>query len=358
MGAGPGGAASSGAGARAARFVQVCLKATPDRAAVQAEALALFAWQRDHNPSYRAFCGAAEPSCLEEIPAVPVALFRSLPLCCFPPAQARHHFHTSGTTTGAPGVHRLLHTDSYDRASRGWFHRWLPHAPTQAASLIPSPTVAPHSSLSHMVALLYPEATWLSDDDGLVDTASAWDRLRRQTEPVFVASTALSLASLLDAPGSASLPEGSMLMTTGGYKGRNLSVDPQALLLEACVRLGGRVTVVGEYGMTELSSQLWSEPWVDDGRPPADPRGPFHAPPWLVPIAVDPGTGSPVPPGQEGQLRFVDLANDHSVLSIETMDRGIIQSDGGLLLLGRLPGAAARGCSLSIEEALRAARGS
>lgn len=341
--------------ARVQAFIGRCLVAPPPRGEVEAMALALWAWQREHNPGYASFCGAAQPRSLESIPAVPVALFRELPWCCFPPEQARHVFHTSGTTSGRPGVHRLLDAATYDLGSRGWFGRFLPDTPVQALSLIPSPQAAPHSSLSHMVGMLWPDAHVACEDDGLVRADEAWRWLLRAEEPVFVAATALSLASLLATEGCASLPDASMLMTTGGFKGRSLSVEPAQLLAEATRRLGG-VSIVGEYGMTELSSQLWTRPWHPGSSAAPDPRGPFHPPPWLVPLVVDPQSGQPRECGEAGQLRFVDLANDHSVLAVETMDQGVLREDGGLLLLGRLPGSEARGCSLGVEEALRRSR--
>lgn len=343
---------------RIQRFLRACLVAAPERGAVEAMALDLAAWQRAHNAAYGAFCGDASPGSLQEIPALPVALFRALPLCCFPLEHARVLFHTSGTTTGSPGIHRLLDTDTYDLASRGWFRAWLPDTPAHAVSLLPSPRAAPRSSLSHMIALLYPQARWLAELAPTADPRLTWEVLARQREPVFVASTALSLASLLDAGGHCELPAGSVLMTTGGFKGRSLEVQPEALLREASARLGPGVRLLGEYGMTELCSQLWSHPWsAESGEAPGG-RGPFYGPPWLVPVVVDPATGTPLPTGEQGQLRFVDLANDHSVLAIETMDLGTLLPDGGLQLHGRLPGAAARGCSLSVEEALHASRAS
>ncbi len=340
---------------RIQEFVSSCLAHAPSRDAVEAEALALYAWQRDRNPGYQAFCGDVEPTVIEDIPSVPVALFRDLPWCCFPIERARYAFHTSGTTTGNPGVHRLMDTETYDLASEGWFRVCLPDAPELASSLVPSPAQAPRSSLSHMVGLLWPRAHYACGEGDTVLASQAWDWLRAATEPVFIATTALSLATLLEHPGRCRLPPGSMLMTTGGFKGRHLQVEPEALLKHAVARLG-EVAVLGEYGMTELSSQLWTRPrFPGDERPP-DPRGPFYPPPWLVPITVDPLHGRPLPHGRPGQVRFVDLANDHSVLAIETMDQGTLLPDGGLLLHGRLPGAEVRGCSLGVEEALRAAR--
>jgi hypothetical protein len=104
-------------------------------------------------------------------------------------------------------------------------------------------------------------------------------------------------------------------MVTGGFKGRRVRLDAPGLYASLGQRLG-QTRVVGEYGMTELSSQLWSDP-VPAGQQPGD----FVAPPWLRVYTVDPATGQPASPGL---LRFVDLANRWSVLAIETMDMGIV----------------------------------
>jgi hypothetical protein len=63
--------------------------------------------------------------------------------------------------------------------------------------------------------------------------------------------------------------------------------------------------------------------------------------------AVDPWTGEPADPGI---LRFYDLANVDTVLAVETADVGRVLPSGEVELLGRLPGAEPRGCSLTIEE--------
>ena len=127
-------------------------------------------------------------------------------------------------------------------------------------------------------------------------------------------------------------------MITGGFKGRGVRVDAAGLWKEIEGIFPG-VRCVGEYGMTELSSQLWSP----------GPTAPFSPPPWLLVNTVDPWTGAPA---AEGLLRFVDLANHDSVLAIETEDLGRVDEDGNVRLLGRLPTAALRGCSLPMEAAL------
>jgi hypothetical protein len=90
--------------------------------------------------------------------------------------------------------------------------------------------------------------------------------------------------------------------------------------------------------MTELSSQLWD---IGDG---------FIAPPWLHIYTVSPSTGEPC--SGVGLLRFVDLANYGSCIAIETLDLGVVEGNK-VTLMGRLPGAKIRGCSLTAEEASR-----
>jgi len=60
----------------------------------------------------------------------------------------------------------------------------------------------------------------------------------------------------------------------------------------------------------------------------------------------------PTPAGEVGIARFVDLGNIDSAVSIVTQDL-VRRVNGGIQLLGRQPGAPARGCSLAMEALLR-----
>ena len=151
-------------------------------------------------------------------------------------------------------------------------------------------------------------------------------------------TTAFALIHWLDALSGARapLPEGSRMMLTGGYKGRARSVDATDLLemIEAQLALPAEA-VVGEYGMTELTSQAYGTP--------------FSAPPWLQIRVVDPTTGHDVPQGDTGLVAFFDLLNLDNVSAILTGDQGHLDAEGRLTLLGRAPGAVLRGCSLTAE---------
>ncbi len=314
----------------------------------EALAIDLFHWQRAHNPTYRALAADQSPTRVEEIPAVPVALFQSLPLTSFPLEETGVLFRTSGTTGSVRGVHRLRDTSLYDLGAWKHFESCAGMLPERVVSLCPTEA---DSSLGHMVArfaarlggnVCLPPLP-LFQEGGVV--RDAWSQLRAAAArgPVLLASTAFALDALFTQPGHVQLDPSSLVMVTGGFKGREVRLDAPSLYAAIPTRLG-HPRVIGEYGMTELSSQLWTTP-VAAGHVP----GPFEAPPWLRVYTVDPESGEPV--RGVGLLRFVDLCNVDSVLAIETMDLGEVEGPH-VTLHGRLAGAEARGCSLRAEELL------
>jgi acyl-CoA synthetase (AMP-forming)/AMP-acid ligase II len=321
-------------------------------------AIELFHWQVANNATYRALADGARPTHVDEIPAVPVALFQSLTLTSFPVEQATVTFRTSGTTGSVRGAHRLRDTTLYDLGAWRHFAKSAVVLPTPAplgrvVSLCPEDA---DSSLGHMVgqfAARLGGAPLPLFQGGRV-VPDAWARLAAAAAdgPVFLAATAFALDALFAAPGRASLAPDSLVMVTGGFKGREVRLDAASLYAAVPERLGAP-RVIGEYGMTELSSQLWTAPVAAGERPDA-----FVAPPWLRVYTVDPMSGEPV--DGEGLLRFVDLCNVDSVLALETMDLGVVAhsaSGDAVTLRGRLAGAEARGCSMRAEDFLAAVRG-
>jgi len=165
-------------------------------------------------------------------------------------------------------------------------------------------------------------------------------------EPLLLLATSFALVWLLDVLAGAELPlpAGSRVMLTGGFKGRSRSVDERDLAAALCQTFAlGPERLVGEYGMTELSSQLY-----DSGARPGEGQSVFVEPPWLRVTPVDPISLSPVAEGEQGLACFTDLANVDSALRVLTLDR-VRRVAGGIVLCGRQPGARMRGCSLAIE---------
>ncbi len=297
-------------------------------------ALQLWKWQIENNVEYGRFCNGKRPRRWQDIPAVPVGLFRDLNLTCFPPFLATHIFKTSGTT-GPRGIHRLMDTEVYDIGAKIALNQFIGELPQQGLSLV-SPSF--DSSLGHMCRSFVPKLLqcFLPDIGVLVE--EAWQYLRKIKDPIFFPATGFAMAALLENANSpCRLPKGSVIMITGGFKGKHTQLDEE-LMQKKLFQIFPATRIVSEYGMTELSSQLWATKLGE----------PFHPPHWLRAVAVDPNTGKAI--NGAGQLKFIDLANHQTVLAIETKDVGEVLNDGAVVLYGRLPKAEPRGCSLSVEE--------
>jgi hypothetical protein len=244
--------------------------------------------------------------------------------------------------------------------------------PDRLIVLAPSAREVTDSSLSYMIDLfashLRVPTTHHLGPDGL-DWAALTEAIRRANEDrarVLVLATSFAFVFLLDgiAEGKASdlqLPPGSRAMLTGGFKGRTREIDEAELRRMLTSTLGlDPDNIVGEYGMTELTSQLYQARSASHRRPrfrqsrqkrphPPSRTRSYEPPPWMRITAVDPVTLSPLPSGREGLCRIVDLGNVDSAIAVQTLDWVRVESDG-VTLLGRAKGAVPRGCSLAIEE--------
>ena len=324
------------------------------------EALArdLARFQRDHvEPVRRLFAAAGfevdgAGFSVDAIPALPTEAFKLRRIAAHDAMHDERCFHTSGTTAEARGAHPMRTTATYARAALGWGRHMLfpDRARLRMVSLVASEAKAPESSLSFMLARF---AEALGGDasfhlDGDLDLEGLRDRIAGARDPLLVAGTSFAFVHLADSVASLPLPPGSRVMQTGGFKGRSREVAASALRQRLAELFGlPLAAVVGEYGMTELSSQLY-QPGMRSGD---DDEG-YFPPPWLRVSAVDPETLAPLPRGEIGLGRFVDLANVDGALAILTADRLRLRDDGAVELFGRQPGASPRGCSLALEPLL------
>ncbi len=334
-------------------------------------ALRAFAHQVASNATYRSFCAArgADPVSVarwEDVPAVPATAFKHLDLVSSDERPVEAVFRTSGTTGGhgARGRHLVPSLALYRASLLPSFRAALVPEGCRPPllSLIPPPGEAPDSSLSSMIGTVADElcdgARWVLsgegrlDVDGFLEAAAA---LEAEGRAALVTGTAYAFVHLLDEllarEARVSLPAGTRIMETGGFKGRSRSLERDALYRAMEERLGVPAHhVVNEYGMTELLSQLY-EPVLREG-PGAERR--HVPPPWLRVRALEPVTLEPVGHGQVGLLAFFDLANLGSVCHILTEDLGSV-ADDGVWLQGRVGGAEPRGCSRAVEELMSAA---
>jgi hypothetical protein len=341
-----------------------------------AAALRVFRYQYSRNPAYAAFADRRErtPSSISHwtgIPAVPTAAFKEVPLVAGDAGDAEAVFRTSGTTHGEEkrGTHYLLDVGIYHFALIPTFTACvLPDgAELLMASLIPPSTDIPGSSLSHMVSVLVDRLG--APGSGFYATAATGiDHVRlgrtltqaqREQVPVCILGTSFAFVHWLDdlaASGdSFSLPAGSRIMDTGGYKGRSREIAEDELRGLYSRLLGVPAEYcVNEYGMTELCSQFYDSALRDHVRGRAAPRRKL-VPPWVRTRVVDPESLEPLTAGQVGLLQHFDLANAFSVAAVQTEDLGILVDDG-FVLLGRASGAVPRGCSIAMDLLLDAVR--
>jgi hypothetical protein len=320
------------------------------------------AYQGRHNPVLaRLTANAPVTSSLLALPAVASDVFRLTRVAAHSEAEDVVRFQTSGTTGGA-GVHPFRRLDTYRELSVAWGRRALLGTRAEVTVLALQTPFEParRSSLGFMMQAFIERfdrhahdgaSRWLLSDAGLdlaaLERGVAAARDRR--EPVLLLATSFALVWLLEAlrERRLPLPPGSIVMHTGGFKGKSREVPAPELVRDVCRALALEPRqLIGEYGMTELSSQLYDRGFslAADG-----PGSVFVTPPWLEVLVVDPLTFAAVPDGEIGLARFVDLCNIDSALVIQTQDR-VRRVPGGIELHGRLPGAVLRGCSLATEE--------
>ena len=320
---------------------------------------ALHDYQMHSLPLYQRLCDQADNPAQY---AIPTDLFRLERIASFPVEEQINVFHTSGTTQNQTGQHTFKTMALYDCAARHAAKATMFHEcdSIDMLMLVPDAQHAPHSSLSYMCTRFSEwfsspaQTTWAFQDNSLDIGAvkTACQKAEQQCKPLAILGTSFAFVFAEDALEEQrfSLPGGSFLMQTGGFKGRSREIDANTMHRLLLNRYGIPSShLFSEYGMTELSSQFYLQP--DSASNTFSNR--YWIPPWVRVRIIDPLNGNELSEGEVGLLRIDDLANVDSVAAIQTADLAMLQH-GSLSLLGRANDAPARGCSLSAEEAMQA----
>jgi hypothetical protein len=355
----------------------------PELALFESLALKVFRHQFDSVAPYRQYCLSrgtriGEVSSLDQVPALSTAAFKYAELGDTVTKSERAEvrvFMTSGTTAGRDerGRHRVPRLEIYRASALGHLRKMLfpDGARMRMLSLHPTADRMPESSLGQMISWMFEEfgageTLCVADRKG-VEIARALEFLgstERAGEPVCVMGTTSAFGALFDELQTQSLrhslARGSRLMDTGGAKGQSVPLSPSQVVEHAQALLGvDPASVINEYGMTEMCSQLYDVTAFNScsvrnpggtgflDKRPKDRRK--LGPAWLGVAAVDPSSLKRVADGHPGLLRFFDLANVGSVSAILTGDLGVIQ-EGTVRVLGRAEDGEARGCALGIEQ--------
>ena len=310
-----------------------------DDAGFRAAALATFRFQAAACAPYAEYlgligCDPASVGRVEEIPFLPVGLFKHCEVYCggTPPEAV---FTSSTTGGGEPSRHPMRSLALYERAFTEAFRVFYGDpAGWSLYGLLPSYLERKGSSLVYMVDLIIAACGsggfYLRDYDALLRDMAA------DPKPKILLGVSYALWELAERYA----PElrDTVVMETGGMKGRREEL-PKAEFHRILCDAFGVGCVHSEYGMAELTSQAYSAG-----------GGVFRTPRWMRVLTRD--VNDPFDlygPGVRGGLNVIDLANRWACAFIQTEDVGTVFADGSFTVEGRIDRADIRGCNLLIQ---------
>lgn len=304
--------------------------------------LELLEHQLAHNPVYRRYAEGVGEHASAVPPLMPVEAFRDADVYAAGGHPPELEFRSSGTTAMRRSVHRVAYAEVYRRSIREGMSRFYDLDSLVFGAYAPGYDRNPHSSLMWMLRELVGDGDPLNRF--LVPGEALDVRWLRDVEAsgrrLMLFGAAFGLLDLAERH-PARLPEGSILMETGGMKTYRREVGRQEMHRILSEAFGIPMEAVhSEYGMTELLSQAYD---TGDGR--------FRTPPWLHVSIRDPKDPlDEVDTGREGLIGLVDEMNRWSCPFILTGDKGRMHPDGSFEVLGRWNPDQLRGCNFMLEE--------
>lgn len=307
---------------------------------------AVLAFQRENNPVYALFydilarrrTGSKDQAA---VPLIPARAFREHVMIC-DGMQATLTFRSSGTTAMERSIHPVADPDIYRQSIHQGFDRFY-----QPESIVwaytPGYSDNSESSLMWMFkALIERDSSGLSRlfDDTNSLKKEALEAVEASGRPLILFGAAFGLLELAE-NGPNPLPEGTIILETGGMKTHKRAIDKPELRqrLSDGFKLPLRA-VQSEYGMCELLSQAYAT----DGEW-------FETVPWMQVTVRDPDDPSRIcDPGEEGKIGIIDLANCYSCPFLLTEDRGVADNTGRFQVLGRWRPDDMRGCNFLIDS--------
>ena len=322
------------------------------------KAARVFKYQLENNSVYRRYCEALEEansSCPElvsgspddidktTIPLLPIKAFKDAAMTCHPESGHDLVFKSSGTSNMQRSEHQVFDKSLYEQSLLKGFNHFHDLDSAVIWGFTPGYADNPHSSLIYMIQKLIEE-----DDSGLsrflpLDKPLDVDAVKEVKESgrqLILFGAAFGLLDLLDMK-EVRIPSNSIVIETGGMKTHRREVSRKDLhrMLAQGFGLNGS-QIHSEYGMAELLSQSYATggSW-------------FKTVPWVdVSIRNPDNPAEQLPPGREGLIGIIDLANVHSCPFLLTGDKGIMDDRGRFKVMGRWNPKDLRGCNFLIEE--------
>ncbi len=293
-------------------------------------------WLLDHNTVLREF--TLQFDCGDDF-FFPVSLFRDREILTGSGSKAELVFKSSGSSSSKRSVHFVRDAALYRKSILSGFLMFFGKEKFTILALLPHYLQAGESSLVYMVNELI--SAFGNPGSGFyagspAELQLALERAEKNSHRIILFGASYALLDLANQK-KLRLPPGSIVIETGGMKGRGRELTRMELHQSLMEGLGVS-GIHSEYGMTELLSQAWA---LKEGR--------FCTPPWMQIIITDPNSVSlEVARGETGRINIIDLANVHSCSFIATDDLGCMHDDGSFEVLGRIDHAELRGCNLLV----------
>lgn len=356
-------------------------------------ALQAFEYQRENCQVYREYLSAIDksditPRSIEEIPFLPIALFKTNkivtePTVCKNASERTDSksdsdtqnsdyklFTSSATTSMVPSRHYVKDLRLYEKSfTKAFEHFYGPLKNYNLLALLPSYLEREGSSLVYMADKLIAEIKKEGGDGGfyLYNHKELLEKLLELCNPSSLKKTILLGVSfaLLDFAAYVTddecfakeqIKNGALsnliIMETGGMKGRGKELSRNELhsfLSDAFCS----PHIHSEYGMAELLSQAY----LKGGEV-------FQTPPWMKVFVRDLYNPFKISMKGKGGINIIDLANIHSCCFIETEDMGTLfskalhrqeKTDNAIAagsefsILGRIAHSELRGCNMLLE---------
>jgi hypothetical protein len=309
--------------------------------------LDLFRFQAEHNGLYRDYIrqlsvSAEKVDQITSIPFLPISFFKTHQLATgsFEPETC---FESSGTTGTVSSRHCIKSLRHYLDNTVANFHQFYGDPADYCfLALLPSYLERGNSSLvamtDHFIKLgNHEEAGFFLHN--LSDLRDRLSQLEERGQKAILLGVTYALLDFAE-----QFPmqlKNTIVMETGGMKGRKKEITREALHAELMNGLGVEV-VHAEYGMTELQSQAYS-----------GGKGLFKPSDTMIVLLRSPDDPFEVWESHEypmrmGVINIIDLANRDTMAFIATDDLGRFHEDGHFEILGRVDHADIRGCSLLV----------
>lgn len=315
--------------------------------------------QAEQNPYYKKFLefkgkNASQWETIDDIVPIPIEIYKESKSLVksgqFEPVKVWESSGTSGNSSRTP----LEDTEVYECTIQRQFSEvYEDTSRLDTVVFVPTSSEWPHSSLAYMfdfgVSEVFPPNNTfrlVKAPQGVVEVASNLDDLileithkaldgRRFLLYGISYLFIVVMEEIRKFGFKPFLGRNPIITDTGGYKGvtRNYSREEFIKLFNETFSYKGEVKFVTEYGMSELNSPFWGEG--------VDPV--FRIPNW-VRVRID---------GETNQLTIFDPGLYSTCVALKTQDRAELVDKDHIRLLGRLPGASMKGCSISAERARR-----